>query len=323
MFRTEINISPYAKRINHQQNFFSIGSCFAQIIGNQLLEHKFHLLRNPFGIIYNATTIANLLQMTIKQQMPEEESYLSNQGIFYNYHFHGDISATSIQALKILIEKKIKDAHQFLKTTNWLMVTLGTAFVYERCESGNVVANCHKIPAKKFRRKLYGVEDVVNPLSTIIKQLKVFNPNLQIIFTVSPVRHIRDGLADNALSKAILRLACSQLVNNFDAIDYFPSYEMMIDDLRDYRFYADDLVHPSTMAEEYIWQKFQQRYMNEETQQLIKDYNKIRQAIQHRPFYPESPQHQDFLRKTIEKLKRFKGKIPIEEELEALKKQLK
>jgi hypothetical protein len=322
MFRTEINIIPYAKRIDHQSKIFSIGSCFAQIIGKQLLDNKFPILKNPFGIIYNASSIANLLQMTIKQQLPEEESYLSNQGIFYNYYFHGDISAISLQELQMHINRKINEAHHYLKTTKWLMITLGTAFVYQRVQSGKVVANCHKISAKEFNRRLNSTEEVVAPLAKIIEQLQSFNPNLQIIFTVSPVRHTRDGLSQNAISKATLRLACSELVDNFSHIDYFPSYEMMIDDLRDYRFYSDDLVHPSTMAEEYIWQKFQQRYMSESTQQLIKDWYKVRQAIQHKPFYPGSTQHQNFLQKTIQKLQLFKDKLSVEEELEALKKQL-
>jgi len=321
-FKTSISLPAYDYKVSQRNPIFSIGSCFAQIMGQKLADTKFKITSNPFGTIYNPLSILQLLNFTIERNYPEEQSYLNNQDLFYNYYMHGEISDLSRERLEEKIINLINNVHQQLKESEWLLITLGSAYVYQREDNENVVANCHKVPARHFNRKILQVNDICDAFSATLQKIKSFNPGIRIIITVSPVRHVRDGLPENSVSKATLRLVCQQLVENFSFIDYFPSYEFLIDDLRDYRFYADDLVHPSKMAEEYIWHHFQQRYMSEATRQLIKEWSKVQQALQHRPYYPQSSQHQQFLHKTIEKLLQFKDKLDVSKELETLKKQI-
>lgn len=321
-FKTGISLPAYDYKVSQGNPIFSIGSCFAQIIGQKLADTKFKITSNPFGTIYNPLSILQLLNFSIEKNYPEDHSYLHNQGLFYNYYMHGDVSDLAREKLEEKIVNLINNTHQQLKASEWLLITLGSAYVYLREENKDVVANCHKVPARHFDRRILQVNEIFDAFSATLQKLKLFNPGIRIIITVSPVRHVRDGLPENSVSKATLRLVCQQLVENYSFIDYFPSFEFLIDDLRDYRFYADDLVHPSKMAEEYIWQHFQQRYMSEETRQLIKEWNKIQQAVQHRPYHPHSIQHQQFLHKTIEKLLQFKDKLDVSKELEFLKKQL-
>ncbi|MFW5761387.1 MAG: GSCFA domain-containing protein [Cyclobacteriaceae bacterium] len=321
-FKTNITLTPFHQQITHQQNIFCIGSCFAHVMGLKMQEAKFKVINNPFGTIYNPLSIIDLLNFSIDQNFPESESYVQNQGLIYNYYMHGDISDLSYDNMEKKVIKTIENSHHQLKISDWLMITLGTAFVYLKKYSHTIVANCHKVPAGEFERRMLKIPEITEAFDNFLKKLKNFNPGIRIIITVSPVRHLRDGLPQNSVSKATLRLACQHLVETYDFIDYFPSFEFMLDDLRDYRFYGDDLVHPSKMAEEYIWQNFQHRYMHEETRQLIKEWSKIVQALNHRPYYPNSPQHQDFLRKTIEKLYQFKNKLDVHNELGKLKKQL-
>lgn len=320
--KTSIHLEPYQFTVDHQQDIFSIGSCFAQIMGSKLDDAKFKILNNPFGTIYNPLSIIQLLKFSLDLQLPEDSSYLLNQGLHYNYHMHGDLSDLSREKLQDKIEEAIAKANQQLKEAHWLIITLGTAFVYERIANNTIVANCHRVPAKEFNRKMLQVSTITRAFDDFLPKLKTINPEIRLIVTVSPVRHVRDGMPQNSVSKATLRLACQHLITNYDFIDYFPSYEFMLDDLRDYRFYADDMLHPSRMAEEYIWQNFQQRYMNEATRQLINEWNKIRQALLHRPFHPHTKEHQQFIKKTIEKLQRFKHKLDVTNELETLKEQL-
>lgn len=321
-FKTSLTTSPYPYNISHKNTILSIGSCFAQLIGQKLLQAKFQINSNPFGTIYNPLSILRLLNFSIDKEYPESSSYLENQGLFYNYYMHGDLSDFSRSKLEEKVINTIDKVHEQLRQADWMMITLGTAYVYRREDTNTIVANCHKVPAKHFNRKMLTINEISDSFNEFFTKLKAFNPNIRIILTVSPVRHVRDGLPQNSVSKATLRLASQQLIESNNFIDYFPSFEFMIDDLRDYRFYADDLVHPSNMAEDYIWQNFQFRYMSEATRQLVREWGKIKQAIDHRPYYPQSPQHQDFLRKTIEKLQQFRGKLNITRELEILKNQL-
>jgi hypothetical protein len=323
MFRTEINLPASEIKINLKSPIFSIGSCFAQIIGGKLKENKFDVLANPFGVIYNPVSVFNLIKMGINNESPPEDSFVENQSVCYSYCFHSDISALKKEKMQQKAADTINKVHHHLEKSEWILITLGTAFVYRRKDNQEIVANCHKVPDSFFERGLLEPEDIINAFEETLRPLMHFNPGIRFIFTVSPVRHIKDTLPQNSLSKSILRYVCDKLARKYDAVDYFPSYELLIDDLRDYRFYAPDMVHPNEVSENYVWGKFIGRYMDEQAILFIKEWEKIKRALEHRPFYPESDSHQDFLRKTLEKLNGLKHRVNVKEEIEMIKQQLR
>lgn len=322
-FRTTITPPVSEAKITLHTPVLSIGSCFSQIIGGKLRDHKFRAEANPFGVLYNPLSIFQCLTLALNRQMPGAGSYIENQGVHYNYYFHSDISALSKKELEQKTENTIGRIHAFIKEAGWLMITLGTAFVFTRNDSGQPVGNCHKMPQKLFTRKFLEMEDILEAFDAFHTQLVRENPGIRIVFTVSPVRHVRDTLIKNSVSKAVLRLACEKITGRYPNTIYFPSYELMIDDLRDYRFYASDMLHPNELSERYVWEKFAETYLDEEARRFIKEWEQIRRALAHKPFYPELPAHQHFISKTIEKLNSLKNKVNVESELSLLKKQLK
>jgi hypothetical protein len=323
MFRTEIKIPASEFKINLETPVFSIGSCFAQIIGGKLKSNKFDVLSNPFGVVYNPLSVFNLLEMAVRNEAPPEDSFLENQSVCYSYCFHSDISALNREELQHKAEDAINQAHHHLKRSKWLLITLGTAFVYRRRDTQEAVANCHKIPDSFFIRELLEPDAIINAFGETYQSIRAFNQKIRIVFTVSPVRHIKDSLPQNSLSKAILRYMCDRLVRNSDRIDYFPSYELLIDDLRDYRFYAPDMVHPNEVSENYVWEKFMEGYLDEQSINFVMEWQKIKRAIEHRPFHRQSASHQDFLKKTLEKLESLQHKVNVREEIELIKNQMK
>ena len=208
-----------------------------------------------------------------------------------------------------MINKSQSGAHQFLKDSDWLLVTLGSAFVYE-LRNNQVVANCHKVPTDKFNKRLLSGEETIATLQNMLQQLSVFNPALKIIFTISPVRHLRDGFVENNRSKAILINTVHQLVENNNHTFYFPAYELVIDDLRDHRFYAEDMVHPNYAATNYVWEKFITTCIDEPSQQLMSTINEINAAMNHKPFNPASEAHKKFLKTNLEKVKKLQAEYP-------------
>ncbi|MDF1673335.1 MAG: GSCFA domain-containing protein [Vicingaceae bacterium] len=292
---TAVNIPKSDFKLQHKNSITLIGSCFSQHIGNKLAHHKFKTNPNSFGTVFNPISIANNLHRLIKQ-----ERY--NETDFYNYenkkivNFNNQFSSFDINTSTALAEQNkelIQDITHF-KTANTLIITFGTAWVYQLNETQHIVANCHKIPNTKFTKKLFSVEEIIIAYQPILEQLKHIN----IIFTVSPVRHSKDGLYENNLSKSTLHLAINQLTQQFKNCNYFPAYEIVIDELRDYRFYNDDLVHPTDLAVNYVWERFSECYFSEETQLLNTQINKIQTALNHKPFNPESEEYQKFLANT-------------------------
>lgn len=322
MFRTEI-ITPHSKlKIAHNDPVFTIGSCFSDCMGAKFRNFKFNALANPYGTVYNPVSIANLLDYTLKNESPKEETYLENQGLHANYDFHSSFSATARDTVKDRIELAITQSNKFLNKAKWVIITLGTAWVYERIDNGGIVSNCHKLPARLFNKRLLPQEHIIASLEPKLTKLRERNPDLQIIITVSPVRHVKDTLQHNNVSKSILRLVCDRLTNENSFIHYFPSYEIMMDDLRDYRFYKSDMLHPNEDAENYIWNLFGKTYFDNKTLDINSEWAKIRAAINHKPFNPTSKQHQQFIKQTIDKVQQLKNMLPIEEELNQLKSQL-
>ncbi|MTI40188.1 GSCFA domain-containing protein [Fulvivirga lutimaris] len=322
MFRTELHIEPSTNKIGLHTPILTIGSCFSDNIASKLSDHKMKVLTNPFGTVYNPISIFKLLGNACKNERPKSSEIVENDELFAHYDFHSSFSKTSKDELIASINKSIDDTHAFLKKTHYLIITFGTAFVYETTSTAEVVANCHKVPAKNFIKKLLTQKQILEAFEEAYQRLIDLNPDLKIILTVSPVRHIKDTIPLNSVSKSTLRLTCNTLENQYDNVDYFPSYELVMDDLRDYRFYKSDMLHPSTEAEEYIWNKFASTYFNAQTQSFIKEWSKIKAAIQHRPFNPNSEKHQQFIKATIKRIEALPQEISFSKELETLRNQL-
>lgn len=322
MFRTELNPKDSREKINITSPIFTIGSCFSDAMGLKFEQNKFRVLANPFGTVYNPISIIRLMERSITKDLPGEAGFVHTQGLWAHYDFHSKFSAIGQEQLRTNIKATIQEAHDFLKRADYLLVTLGTALVYTLKTSNEIVSNCHKVPATMFEKVMLEEAHIINAFTSFIKTLKTFNPSLKVIVTVSPVRHIKDTLEINMVSKAILRTACYKLERDHDNLHYFPSYELMMDDLRDYRFYKSDMIHPNEDAEEYIWNKFTATYCDQETLFFMEKWSAILKAINHKPFNKASENHQRFVQKTIKQLEELSNKFDITKELGLLKAQL-
>lgn len=304
-FRLEFTPKEFDVKINHSHQLFLAGSCFTEQIGAKLVNHKFQIIDNPHGILFNPISISKAISSYIQNKRYTESELFFHNELWGSWDHHTKFS--SIHQLECLnkINTSQESAHKALKNADWLILTLGSSFAYQ-IENGRVVANCHKVPTDKFVKKLFSATEIINVLDEMIHELKLFNPKLKIIFTISPVRHLRDGFVENNRSKANLTIAVHQLRDKYPSVLYFPSYELIIDDLRDYRFFAEDMVHPNYAATNYVWEKFLATCIDEDSKQLMKEISIIRNARNHKPFNPESVQHQKFLSTNLEKVLKLK-----------------
>jgi hypothetical protein len=295
-FHLELNPVPLAEKIEIRDGIFLIGSCFTEHMSTRLNNHKFRTCENPHGILFNPVSICQSLLDCINRKAYTADDLFDDQGIWSSWDFHSRFSHIKPDQALESMNASVAGAHEALKSSRWIIVTLGSAFVYQ-LTSGRVVANCHKAPSSMFTKRLLGPEEIMSGLDNIIHQLRVFNPGIQVLLTVSPVRHLREGLVENNRSKAILIHCVHQLVSKFDDIHYFPAYELVIDDLRDYRFYAEDMVHPNYQATRYVWDKFTEACISHASRQIIKEVQSLRASMAHKPLHPGSPGHQAFLKK--------------------------
>ncbi len=324
-FRTKIPNSSFSFDFDHRQPILCMGSCFAEHIGSKLTSFKFTSLLNPFGILYNPYSIASGLEQLSSNRIFSEEDLFEANGQWHSFDHHGHFSDPEKTKAIQNINLKIEEGFHFLKKTNRLILTFGTSNVFVYKKTQEIVANCHKVPNHEFERKALSIESILEKLNPIFDQLKNQNPDLEILLTVSPIRHIRDGLIENQRSKSRLLLACEQLSKKANFIHYFPSYEIMMDDLRDYRFYKEDMIHPSDLAINYIWDYFDQCFFSAETRDLNLKISKIINAVQHRPFHPESEEHQSFLNKQLKAIERIQNEfnyLDFEKEVEIVNKQI-
>lgn len=321
-YRTTIQIHPSGWKIGLNSPVLTAGSCFADAIGSRLEVSKFNILVNPFGTAYNPVSIHKTMIKSVLNEPPEPGTYLYNGGLHLNYDFHSALASPERSQIEKAITNLIGSTHYFLSKASVLILTYGTSWVYNRLDTGETVANCHKIPQKNFEKILLSENEILNSFSELFTHLKKFNPDIKIILTVSPVRHIKDTLELNSVSKSVLRSACHSISEKFSGVDYFPAYEIMMDDLRDYRFYDSDMIHPSKDAEDYIWEKFSIRYFDEATIAFLEAWNEIRSSLDHRPFHPSSAAHQLFLNQTLEKLQQLKNKVNVDEELAQVRSQI-
>lgn len=321
-FRTELIISPAEHRISLHHRILSIGSCFAEVMGNRLQTYKFRTLVNPFGTIFNPVSMGELLTLAARRQSVAPESALQRDQYWYHYQLHSTFVAENQTALMQQAESVVAETGKFLQRADFLLLTLGTAFVYRLKTTNAIVASCHKMPAQLFIKELLSVGQVTESVTQLASCLQEVHPGLRILLTVSPVRHTKDGITENQVSKSVLRVACHELAASLPQVSYFPAYELVMDDLRDYRFYQADMIHPTVTAEEYIWEKFTAAYLDETAQNFMQQWQKIRQAIAHKPFNPKSAAHQNFLRKTLAQIKEWESIVDVSAETECMEQQL-
>lgn len=301
-FRTEILSKPASFTISHQTRLMLLGSCFATNVGQQLEKYRFPSMINPFGVLYNPLSIARMLQVLIDNERCKPSDLVEHDGLWHSWLHHGSFSRASADACLAACNDASCSAAQWLRQTDVLIITFGTARVYREISSGRVVANCHKIPAKQFTNERLSVDEICDVWRTLIKQLLQINPMLKIVCTLSPIRHWKDGAHDNQLSKASLLLAIDVLQGEFQSISYFPAYELLMDDLRDYRFYESDMLHPNQTAIQYVWQQFVTMFLADNTKQLLKQINEVVQAVAHRPLHRETAQYRSFIEGSLRKI---------------------
>ncbi|MFZ4543749.1 MAG: GSCFA domain-containing protein [Saprospiraceae bacterium] len=290
-FRTELKVPGAEIEISYQDQILMVGSCFAENIANYLQKGRFQVEVNPFGILYNPVSISDSIELLWKgEEFPEE--HLVQQGeLWHSFLHHGKFAQMERKKLLENIEIELKRGRTFVQQCSRLIITLGSATVYTYKASGKIVANCHKIPHSAFLKKRLGVDQCVETLSSIFKTIKQANPSIEIILTVSPVRHLRDGFTENQLSKATLLLSCAALQQVFPFVHYFPSYELIIDDLRDYRFFNTDMVHPNDIAIEYVWEHFNKTYFSENSMKIFAEVIALQSLKEHRPLFPDSGEY--------------------------------
>jgi lysophospholipase L1-like esterase len=319
---SSVNIPKSTFEINHTSKILTLGSCFADNMGAYLNAHKFEVLANPFGNVYNLISLLNVIESCVDSKKWDDEDFVERDELFFHYDFHTEIHAESKSELIEKINKIADKTRAFLKEADVVVFTLGTSWVFKRKSNDKIVANCHKQNATTFEKILLSVENQTLAFEKIMVLIKSINPNIQIISTVSPVRHIKDGLAENSISKAILRIVINQMLEKHENCSYFPSFEIMIDELRDYRFYDEDLIHPSSKAIAYISDKFSETYFSKKTVEICEEWTKIKISIAHRPLNVNSNAHQIFLNKLYHKVKDFSQHFDVVEELELIKQQI-
>ena len=311
--QTNISITPQKKQIDYTSNILLLGSCFVENIGEKLDDVKFQTLQNPFGILFHPIAIEKIIVRAFTNvPFTEEDIFFKNEH-WYCFEVHSTINGTHKDEYLTLLNSKLEVLKEYLINSSHIIVTFGTAWVYRFLETQKIVANCFKIPQKEFDKELLSVGEISNSLSNIISLIEKHNSKASIIITVSPVRHLKDGFVENNLSKAHLITAIHQVLNSEVASEnhnYFPSYEIMMDELRDYRFYKEDMIHPNNIAISIIWEAFNKAWISSNTESLQKEIKSIQSSLKHKPFNPESKEHQLFLKGLKAKIITLKESIP-------------
>lgn len=310
-FTTKIPIQKYNHPITYDSKIMLLGSCFAESMGKKFDYFKFQNTTNPFGIIFNPVSLAKLIERSVQKEFYTEEDIFLHNDLWQCYEVHSELSHPDKAIFLHSLNELINSTHTQLNDLTHLIITLGTSWVYRNIETNEIVANCHKVPQKKFVKELLSPEIISQSIESILFTISVVNPNCNFIFTVSPVRHIKDGFAENTLSKSHLIAALHKTISHLPSpISYFPSYEIMMDELRDYRFYAEDLLHPSQTAIDYIWIQFFENYISESEFGLMNQICEVQRALQHRPFNPNKESHLRFLEQLKLKIEQIKEKLP-------------
>jgi hypothetical protein len=310
-FTTTIPISKSSNPIDYDSRIISFGSCFAQNIGEKFSYFKFQNTVNPFGIIFNPVSIENLISRAVNNQEFTENDIFFHNDLWHCFEVHSELTHSDKTIFLDRLNQVLSDFHlQIFKSTHF-QITYGTSWVYRNKSSNSIVANCHKVPQSKFEKEILSVATIEKSIQNTIDLIQKVNPNCHFIFTVSPVRHIKDGFVENQRSKAHLISALHNFVTlSLSKCNYFPSYEIMMDELRDYRFYAEDMLHPSQTAIDYIWKRFSENYISEENFATMEEVCSIQKGLAHRPFNPNTASHQKFQNVLNEKIIMLQKKFP-------------
>lgn len=293
-FRTKLPKQSKEPKIGYDSKILLLGSCFVENIGSKLEFYKFRNLLNPFGILFHPAAIADFLEEVKNNRVFTEEEVFFHNERWHSFRAHSDLSSPSREALLKGLNAAVEKTRSFLQEASHVVITPGTAWGYRLRESGEIVANCHKLPQVNFNKELLEVRE---PLQKCVDLVRAINPTISVIFTVSPVRHLRDGFVNNQRSKASLISAVHEIIASGENLHYFPSYEIMMDELRDYRFYSEDMLHPGPVAVNYIWEQFTQSWMSSETLLISKKIEGVQKGLSHRPFNEQSRAHQQFVEK--------------------------
>ena len=313
-FRTQIPLSKSNNPIDYNSKVLSFGSCFAENMADKFDYFKFQNETNPFGIIFNPVSIEKVIERAVTENWFTEKDVFFHNERWHSFEVHSDLSNSDRQELLETLNKAISETNKQLKEATHIIITYGTSWIYRNLESDEIVANCHKVPQKQFSKELLPVDVIQKSTQNTIDLIQAINLNVNFIFTISPVRHIKDGFAENQLSKSHLFTAVHEVLKTHNSKlkthNYFPSYEIMMDELRDYRFYTEDMLHPNQVAIDYIWHKFSENNMTEESISLMQEVDEIQKSLRHRSFNPESEQHQKFLAKLQKKINALGEKWP-------------
>lgn len=309
-FTTKIPIAKSNSPIDYSARIVSLGSCFAENMGEKFDYYKFQSTTNPFGIIFNPVAIEKILARAIHLIYFTENDLFFHNELWHCYEVHSDLSNPNKEQILSNLNRLVTEMNSKLAAATHLYITYGTSWVYQLKPTGVVVANCHKVAQGQFEKRLLSVNEIETAIQNSIDLILKFNPTCQVVFTVSPVRHIKDGFVENQRSKANLISALHTSIAKIPSSSYFPSYEIVMDELRDYRFYDQDLLHPNAVAIDYIWERFCESSISQETQQIMQEVESIQKGMAHRPFHPESISHTKFLQKLKEKSAQLEAQFP-------------
>lgn len=311
LFSTKIPIQKSSFLIDYDSRIMSLGSCFAENMGYKFNYYKFQAITNPFGIIFNAISLEKLICRAVKKRKFTENDIFYHNELWNSYDVHSELSNPDKEIFLSNLNSTLESTHLHIASLTHCIITLGTSWVYRNTETNEIVANCHKVPQKQFTKELLSIEETEKSLQNIVSLIHTVNPNCHFIFTVSPVRHIKDGFIENTLSKAHLVAAIHKKITHHPSLTiYFPAFEIMMDELRDYRFYSEDMLHPNQTAIDYIWVQFFENYISEAVFGLMNEIYAIQKGLQHRPFNPNTESHQKFLKNLTSKMTTIEKKLP-------------
>ena len=311
--QTIVPLNDASKPINYESKLVLLGSCFVENIGNKLEYYKFQATQNPFGILFHPIALETLTRRALEKEHYEVPETFEREGIYYCFDAHSDLRASSEEALLEKLNAALVQIEEGIKRASHIIITLGTAWVYEHLTTNTIVANCHKVPQNEFSKRLLSAERIQSSLESMIAKIREVNPEVQFLFTVSPVRHLKDGFMENQRSKANLITAIHSILSSrvqSRNLSYFPAYEIMMDELRDYRFYAKDMVHPNDLAVDYIWEKFKLSWIDSGSYELMDEVDKIQKALLHRPFNPKSEANTKFQQSLKAKIAYLQERLP-------------
>ncbi|MEO8961407.1 MAG: GSCFA domain-containing protein [Ginsengibacter sp.] len=309
-FILPFQLPPYPFKISYADKILLVGSCFSEEIGNKMSELKFNILQNPNGILYDPISISEALTSYIDNKPITDNDLFELNGLWHSWKHHSAFSGVKKDEVLSKINQSQSSAHRFLANANLLIITLGTSYQYQLKQNNQPVANCHKAPSSIFRKKLLAIEEITFSLLQVLHKLKIFNPHVKIIFTISPVKHVKDGIIENNRSKSRLIEAVHNHINEKNNCFYFPSYELVTDVLRDYRFYKSDLVHPNDIAIHFVFEKFCNSLLDEASKKALEQIKNIMSAVNHRPFLKESDAHKKFIQAQLLSIQKMEKEYP-------------